>query len=98
MLIEPNVIFIYTHQKKQFHQAIGYPLNIRYWRASCKGGASPISVNPIRIKLELTERVVMNEVSDMVTKMHALKALGVRLSLDDCGAVKLAAACLPGRS
>ena len=41
--------------------------------------------NPNRLKLELTESVVLNDVKDVVTKMHALKALGVRLSLDDFG-------------
>jgi len=38
-----------------------------------------------RLKLELTESVVMNDVADVVTKMHALKALGVGLSMDDFG-------------
>jgi diguanylate cyclase (GGDEF)-like protein/PAS domain S-box-containing protein len=42
-------------------------------------------INPNRLKLELTESVVLSDVSDVVTKMHALKALGVRLSLDDFG-------------
>jgi EAL domain-containing protein (putative c-di-GMP-specific phosphodiesterase class I) len=38
-----------------------------------------------RLKLELTESVVLNDVTDVITKMHALKAIGVRLSLDDFG-------------
>ncbi len=42
-------------------------------------------VNPARLKLELTESVVLNDVADVVTKMHALKALGIKLSLDDFG-------------
>ena len=42
-------------------------------------------VMPSRLKLELTESVVLNDVTDVVTKMYALKALGVRLSLDDFG-------------
>jgi len=33
----------------------------------------------------LTESVVLDDVADVVSKMHALKALGVRLSLDDFG-------------
>jgi EAL domain-containing protein (putative c-di-GMP-specific phosphodiesterase class I) len=37
------------------------------------------------LKLELTESVVLNDVTDMVTKMHALKAIGVKLSMDDFG-------------
>lgn len=42
-------------------------------------------INPSRLKLELTESVIVNDISEVVTKMHALKALGVRLSLDDFG-------------
>jgi diguanylate cyclase (GGDEF)-like protein/PAS domain S-box-containing protein len=42
-------------------------------------------IKPSRLKLELTESLVLNDVSDVVTKMHSLKAIGVRLSLDDFG-------------
>ena len=37
------------------------------------------------LKLELTESVMLDDVSDVTAKMHALKALGVKLSLDDFG-------------
>jgi predicted signal transduction protein with EAL and GGDEF domain len=37
------------------------------------------------LKLELTESVVLNDVADVVAKMHALKKIGVELSLDDFG-------------
>ena len=42
-------------------------------------------VNPSRLKLELTESVVLNDVADIVVKMYALKALGIKLSMDDFG-------------
>jgi diguanylate cyclase (GGDEF)-like protein/PAS domain S-box-containing protein len=42
-------------------------------------------VNASRLKLELTESVILEDVDEMIAKMHALKALGVRLSLDDFG-------------
>lgn len=38
-----------------------------------------------RLKLELTESMVLSDVDDTVAKMHALKALGVRFSMDDFG-------------
>lgn len=38
-----------------------------------------------RLKLELTESVVLNDVTDVISKMHALKGLRVRLSMDDFG-------------
>jgi diguanylate cyclase (GGDEF)-like protein/PAS domain S-box-containing protein len=42
-------------------------------------------VKASRLKLELTESVVLNDVTDVVAKMHALKAIGVSLSIDDFG-------------
>lgn len=42
-------------------------------------------IPPAQLKLELTESVVLGDVADVVTKMHALKAMGVQLSLDDFG-------------
>jgi EAL domain-containing protein (putative c-di-GMP-specific phosphodiesterase class I) len=40
---------------------------------------------PLRLKLELTESVVLSDVEDVVSKMHALKSIGVSLSMDDFG-------------
>ena len=42
-------------------------------------------INPGLLKIELTESVILNDIEDVIAKMHALKALGVRLSLDDFG-------------
>jgi len=42
-------------------------------------------VNPARLKLELTEGAVLDDVDDSVAKMQALRALGVSFSLDDFG-------------
>jgi len=42
-------------------------------------------VNPARLKLELTEDMVLDDVAGTVKKMHALKALGVSLSMDNFG-------------
>jgi len=40
---------------------------------------------PSRLKLELTESVVLDDIDDTVAKMHDLKKLGVQLSMDDFG-------------
>ena len=40
-------------------------------------------INPARLKLELTESVVLEDLPGIVSKMHMLKALGVGLSMDD---------------
>ncbi|MGE5386446.1 MAG: putative bifunctional diguanylate cyclase/phosphodiesterase [Betaproteobacteria bacterium] len=41
--------------------------------------------NPRRLKLELTESLLVNEVDDVIAKMSALKQLGVSFALDDFG-------------
>jgi EAL domain-containing protein (putative c-di-GMP-specific phosphodiesterase class I) len=41
--------------------------------------------NPHRLKLELTESLLIGNVQDTIGKMHALKARGVSFSLDDFG-------------
>ena len=42
-------------------------------------------VNPPRLKLELTEHMVLDDQTGTIEKMHALKALGVSLSMDGFG-------------
>jgi diguanylate cyclase (GGDEF)-like protein/PAS domain S-box-containing protein len=41
--------------------------------------------NPYRLKLELTESLLVDDVEDAITKMTALKAKGVGFSMDDFG-------------
>ena len=45
-----------------------------------------IAIDPHRLRLELTESVVMDDVDDTILKMHALRRYGVSFSLDDFGA------------
>ncbi len=42
-------------------------------------------VDPRRLKLELTENLLLDQAESTVLRMQALQALGVRLSLDDFG-------------
>jgi len=62
---------------KQFRQADFVPKMITLLRTH--------RIEPARLKLELTESVMLGDVADVTGKMHALKALGVKLSLDDFG-------------
>ena len=41
--------------------------------------------NPERLKLELTESLVLDNVQDTIAKMQDLKALGLRFAMDDFG-------------
>lgn len=43
------------------------------------------SVNPARLKLELTESMMLENMAATVAKMHELKAIGVTLAMDDFG-------------
>ncbi len=44
-----------------------------------------LGVRPHRLKLELTESLLVHDIDDIVQKMEALKNLGVGFSLDDFG-------------
>lgn len=43
------------------------------------------AISPQRLKLELTESMLLENVEDTITTMHALNEAGVRFSLDDFG-------------
>jgi len=62
---------------KQFHQSD--------FVSSVDNLIKHTGINTSRLKLELTESMVLNDVEDTVVKMHALKELGVRFSMDDFG-------------
>jgi diguanylate cyclase (GGDEF)-like protein/PAS domain S-box-containing protein len=42
-------------------------------------------VNPVRLKLELTESLLLHDVEDAIRKMDQLRAVGLSFSLDDFG-------------
>jgi EAL domain-containing protein (putative c-di-GMP-specific phosphodiesterase class I) len=42
-------------------------------------------INPARLKIELTESLVLDNISDTIARMHALKASGISFSMDDFG-------------
>jgi diguanylate cyclase (GGDEF)-like protein/PAS domain S-box-containing protein len=50
--------------------------------------------DPSRLKLELTESILMCDVEAVIVKMNALKAYGVRFSLDDFGTGFSSLSCL----
>jgi diguanylate cyclase (GGDEF)-like protein len=62
---------------RQFHQA---DFVTQVLHALENSGA-----NPARLKLELTESIVLDNILDTIEKMHQLKKIGVRFSIDDFG-------------
>ncbi|MGA7595984.1 MAG: EAL domain-containing protein [Gallionella sp.] len=43
------------------------------------------AINPLRLKLELTESVLLENIEDTISKMHELKVFGIGFSMDDFG-------------
>jgi diguanylate cyclase (GGDEF)-like protein len=43
------------------------------------------AINPDRLKLELTESLVLDDIDETIRKMNALREIGVRFSIDDFG-------------
>jgi len=62
---------------RQFRQ-VGFVEQVRSVLAASE-------INPARLKLELTESMLLTDIQDTVVKMQALKQLGVRFSMDDFG-------------
>ena len=62
---------------RQFHQ--------RDFVAQVLAVLDRTGANPQRLKLELTETLLIANVEDVIAKMNALKAVGVGFSLDDFG-------------
>ena len=46
---------------------------------------SETGINPSRLKLEITESMLANNIESIISKMAALKAIGIGFSLDDFG-------------
>jgi EAL domain-containing protein (putative c-di-GMP-specific phosphodiesterase class I) len=43
------------------------------------------AINPMRLKLELTEGMLLDNIEDTIATMNTLKEIGVQFSLDDFG-------------
>jgi diguanylate cyclase (GGDEF)-like protein/PAS domain S-box-containing protein len=62
---------------RQFHQ----PDFVKQVRQTLRSHA----LKPDRLKLELTESMVLDNIDDTIVKMQALRKIGVRFSMDDFG-------------
>lgn len=52
------------------------------------------AINPTRLKLELTESVILEDAEEAIIKMTQLKTLGIRLSMDDFGTGYSSLSCI----
>src|SRR5450759_4997522 len=62
---------------KQFHQAD--------FVAQVQAAVQHRAINPMLLKLELTEGMLLENIEDTIATMNALKEIGVQFSLDDFG-------------
>jgi diguanylate cyclase (GGDEF)-like protein/PAS domain S-box-containing protein len=53
--------------------------------AQVQSAAQRHAINPMRLKLELTEGMLLENIHDTITTMNALNEVGVQFSLDDFG-------------
>ena len=50
-----------------------------------RNALSASGLRPSRLKIEITESLLLDETSDVIATLHAIDALGVRFALDDFG-------------
>lgn len=62
---------------KQLHQA--------NFVSQIKSSVKKHAINPSKLKLELTESILLGRIDETIEKMNALKVVGIRFSLDDFG-------------
>jgi diguanylate cyclase (GGDEF)-like protein/PAS domain S-box-containing protein len=62
---------------KQFHQAD--------FVAQVQAAVQRLGINPMRLKLELTEGMLLDKIEDTITTMNILSEIGIQFSLDDFG-------------
>ncbi|MFA6971735.1 MAG: EAL domain-containing protein [Gallionella sp.] len=72
-----NLVIAVNVSAKQFRQAD--------FVSQVKKTVQQHGIQPARLKLELTESLVLDNVEDAIAKMHALKVFGVSFSMDDFG-------------
>ncbi len=80
----------WAHQPDMAHLTIAVNVSVRQFRQptfveEVLAVLSDTGADPCRLKLELTESMLVTDVEDVIAKMSALKALGVGFSLDDFG-------------
>ncbi|MCK9397782.1 MAG: EAL domain-containing protein [Methylobacter sp.] len=74
-----------THELKLAVNVSGRQLSQADFVAQVRTLLVETGANPARLKLEITESVILDNVEDTIAKMHAIRDLGVNFSMDDFG-------------
>ncbi|TAH11738.1 MAG: EAL domain-containing protein [Curvibacter sp.] len=80
----------WAHMPEYSHLSLSVNVSARQFRQrdfveQIQAALERTGANPKRLKLELTESMLVEDVDDIVRKMEALRSLGVGCSLDDFG-------------
>ena len=83
-------LVVWSHTPDRAHHTIAVNVSARQFRQAdfvqqVQMVLQDTGANPQRLELELTESQLLDDVDGVITKMEALKAMGVRFSLDDFG-------------
>ncbi|MFA6972444.1 MAG: EAL domain-containing protein [Gallionella sp.] len=76
-LLTRNLVLAINVSSRQFHQPD--------FVAQVQAAVQRHAINPMLLKLELTESLLLENIEDTIQCMDALKRVGVQLSLDDFG-------------
>ena len=77
MALSRELVLSINVSMKQFHQPD--------FASQVQDAVQRHAINPALLKLELTENLLLNHIEDNIVTMHALKQIGVQLTLDDFG-------------
>ena len=72
-----NLVLSVNVSARQFHQAD--------FVAQVRAAIQRHAINPARLKLELTESMLLNNIEDTIATMNTLKEAGIQFSMDDFG-------------
>ncbi|WP_295412788.1 EAL domain-containing protein, partial [uncultured Thiodictyon sp.] len=80
----------WAHQPPRAHLTLAVNVSARQFRDpgfvdQVRAALAASGADPHRLKLELTESLLLEDVTDTIAKMTALKSLGLGFSLDDFG-------------
>ncbi|OIR17833.1 cyclic di-GMP phosphodiesterase Gmr [mine drainage metagenome] len=76
-LLTSDLVLAVNVSAKQFRQVD--------FVAQVQATVQRLAINPMLLKLELTESMLLEDIDDIIATMHALKVIGISFSLDDFG-------------
>ncbi|OAI19288.1 diguanylate cyclase [Methylomonas koyamae] len=85
-----RVIMSWQHCESKKHLVLSVNVSAKQFQqtefvSAVKAAVQKHGINPERLKLELTESMLLSDIGETIAKMKALREIGVRFSLDDFG-------------